>query len=120
MSLKVTRDHHKINAADMIAGRLASRIAILLMGKHKAGFNPNVDAGDFVEVENVGRLVFSGRKLFQTKKHTHSGFQGGLKSQTIKELMAKDPAKFFKNMVSRMLPKNTFRAPRLKRLTVKK
>lgn len=120
MQPKVVRAHQTIDAAGMIAGRLASRVAILLIGKHKASFTPNMDVGDFVEVENAGQMIFSGKKIVSTFKHSHSGYQGGLKSVSLKTLFAQDPAKLFKNMVSRMLPKNTHRVPRLKRLTVKK
>jgi len=120
MQPKVVRAHQKIDATGMIAGRLASQAAVFLIGKHKASFTPNMDVGDFVEVTNVGKMVFSGNKAVTTIKHTHSGYQGGLKSQNIQTLFAKDPARLFKNMVSRMLPKNTHRVTRLKRLTVKK
>ena len=120
MQPKVVRVHQKIDATGLIAGRLASKVAILLIGKHKASFTPNMDVGDFVDVENIGKMVFSGKKIVTTFKHTHSGYQGGLKSANLQTLFAKDPAKLFKNMVSRMLPKNTHRPLRLKRLSVKK
>ncbi|MFA6131603.1 MAG: 50S ribosomal protein L13 [Patescibacteria group bacterium] len=120
MQPKVVRVHQKIDATGIIAGRLASQVATMLIGKHKASFTPNMDVGDFVDVENVGKMVFSGKKTDSTFKHTHSGYQGGLKTASLKTLFAKDPAKLFKSMVSRMLPKNTHRTPRLKRLTVKK
>lgn len=120
MSVKVDRQHKKIDAAGRVAGRLATEVARILMGKNKASFTPNIDGGDFVEITNVSKIVFSGKKGSRTVKHTHSGYQGGLKTQNIKTLMEKDPVKFFKNMVSRMLPKNTHRTPRLKRLNVTK
>jgi len=120
MQPKVVRVHQKIDATGLIAGRLASQVAIFLIGKHKASFTPNMDVGDFVDVENIGKMVFSGKKMERTNKYTHSGYQGGLKTANIKTLFEKDPAKLFKNMVSRMLPKNTHRPLRLKRLTVKK
>lgn len=120
MQPKVVRVHQKIDATGMVAGRLASQVAILLIGKHKASFTPNMDVGDFVEVTNVGKMIFTGKKMVKTMKHTHSGYQGGLKSANLQTLFAKDPARLFKNMVSRMLPKNTHRSLRLKRLIAKK
>ena len=120
MQPKVVRVHQKIDASGMIAGRLASQVAILLIGKHKASFTPNMDVGDFVEVVNVGKMVFSGKKMVKTMKYTHSGYQGGLKTANLQTLFAKDPGRLFKSMVSCMLPKNSHRTLRLKRLTVKK
>lgn len=120
MQPKIIRAHKRIDATGMVAGRLASEVAKLLIGKHKASFTPNMDVGDFVEVENVGQIIFSGKKMTRTVKHTHSGYQGSLKTQNIGILFAKDPIKLFRNMVSRMLPKNTHRTPRLKRLLIKK
>lgn len=120
MKVKIVREHKKIDAAGKIAGRLASETAKFLIGKHKACFTPNLDVGDFVEVENVSKMIFSGKKVSRTVKHTHSGYQGGLKTANLQTLFATDPAKLFKNMVSRMLPKNTHRVLRLKRLTVTK
>lgn len=120
MTVKVERQHHKIDATNRVAGRLASEVARLLIGKHKATFMPNLDQGDFVEVNNTTKLVFTGKKLQRTMKHHHSGHQGGLKSQNLKTLFEKDPVKLFKQMVSRMLPKNSHRPLRLKRLIVKK
>jgi len=120
MQPKVVRVHQKIDAAGLVAGRLATQVARLLIGKHKASFTPNMDVGDFVEIVNAGKMVFTGNKMVQHIKHTHSGYQGGLKSANVKTLFEKDPAKLFKNMVSRMLPKNTHRPLRLKRLSVKK
>lgn len=120
MKVSIVREHKKIDATGKIAGRLASEVARLLIGKHKPSFTPNLDVGDFVEVENVGQLAFSGKKLVRTVKHSHTGYQGSLKTQNLKTLFSENPVKLFKNMVSRMLPKNTHRAIRLKRLTVKK
>lgn len=120
MAVKIIRQHQKIDAAGKVPGRLATEVAKILIGKNKAAFTPNLDVGDFVEVENISKMVFSGKKTTRTVKHTHSGYQGGLKTETIKTLFEKNPVRLFKNMVSRMLPKNTHRTPRLKRLIVTK
>jgi large subunit ribosomal protein L13 len=118
MKVKIVREHKKIDAAGKTAGRLASEVAKLLIGKHKPSFTPNLDVGDFVEIKNVGQLVFTGKKLVRTVKHSHSGYQGSLRTKNLKTLFSENPVKLFSNMVSRMLPKNTHRPLRLKRLTV--
>ncbi|MFH1089561.1 MAG: 50S ribosomal protein L13 [Candidatus Uhrbacteria bacterium] len=120
MQPKVVRVHQQIDATGLVAGRLATEVARLLIGKHKATFTPNMDVGDFVDITNAGKLVFTGKKLERTNKYTHSGYQGGLKTANLKTLFEKDPARLFKSMVSCMLPKNTHRPLRLKRLSVKK
>ncbi|MFH1252902.1 MAG: 50S ribosomal protein L13 [Candidatus Uhrbacteria bacterium] len=119
-AVKIVRQHQKIDATGRVPGRLATEVAKILIGKNKASFTPNLDVGDFVEVTNISKIVFSGKKAERTVKHTHSGYQGGLKTATIKTLFEKNAAKLFKNMVSRMLPKNTHRPLRLKRLKVTK
>ncbi|HBR80751.1 MAG: 50S ribosomal protein L13 [Candidatus Uhrbacteria bacterium GW2011_GWE2_45_35] len=119
MPVKVERKHKTIDATDRVPGRLATEVARILIGKNKAAFTPNLDVGDFVEITNVSKMSFSGKKLERTEKHHHSGYLGGLKTQTLGTLFNKDPARVFKQMVSRMLPKNTHRTPRLKRLTFK-
>jgi len=120
MTVKVERKHHKIDADGKIAGRLATEVARILIGKHKASFTPNIDGGDFVEISNPSKMVYSNKKAGREVRYSHSGYQGGLKTTSLKTLFEKDSFKLFKRMVSRMLPKNSHRTPRLKRLTVAK
>ncbi|MFC1613157.1 uL13 family ribosomal protein, partial [Patescibacteria group bacterium] len=75
---KIDRQTHKIDAENKISGRLATEIAILLMGKNKASYRPNLDAGEFVEVNNADKLKFTGNKMDQKKYYHYSGYQGGL------------------------------------------
>jgi large subunit ribosomal protein L13 len=120
MPAKIERKHHKIDATGKVPGRLAAEVAKILIGKNKAAFTPNLDVGDFVEISNVSKMEFSGKKLERTVKHKHTGYLGGLETQRLGVLFAKNPIKVFQNMVSRMLPKNTHRTPRLKRLIITK
>ena len=119
MTGEVQREKHIFDAVGQVAGRLASEAAILLMGKHKVGFRPNVDGGDFVEVANVAHLKFTGKKLERGTRTKHSGFPGGLVVTPLAKLFKENPAKLFRRMVYNMLPKNKLRKEMIKRLTFK-
>lgn len=116
MAVKIQRETHTIDAAGRPAGRLASQISRLLIGKHKAAYLPNVDMGDFVEVVHVDQMSFSGKKLEQAEFKHHTGYQGGLKRTPVKRVFKERPAEVLRHAVSRMLPKNRLRTSRLKRL----
>ena len=87
----ITHQWHVIDATDVVLGRLASHVAVLLRGKHKPIFAPHVDTGDFVIVVNADKIALSGAKLEQKKAYRHSGYPGGLRSVAYGELMAKRP-----------------------------
>jgi len=110
------RQVHKIDATGQAVGRLASSIALLLRGKNKPSFRPNMDEGDIVEISNVELMKITGKKLEQKLYRRHSGFPGGLKEVSMKKLMADKPFDVLRNAVSRMLPKIKFRDDMLKRL----
>jgi large subunit ribosomal protein L13 len=112
------RVHHTLDAAGLSPGRLASQVAILLMGKHKATFAPEMDQGDFVLVEHAAKMNIPEKKAAQKKYYSHSGYAGGLKVQSMATVFAQDPSKVLRLAVSRMLPKNTHRITRLKRLKI--
>lgn len=114
----VTRQWHVIDATDVVLGRLASQAAILLRGKHKPTFAPHVDMGDFVIVINAEKVALTGSKAEQKKAYRHSGFPGGLKSQTYTELLEKNPTKAVEKAVRGMLPKNTLGRQQLSKLKV--
>ncbi len=116
MTVKWQRETHTIDAAGKPPGRLASEISRLLIGKHKPTYVPNVDMGDCVEVVNVGRMHFSGKKLEQAECKHHTGYQGGLKRTPVKRVFKEKPTEVLRHAVSRMLPKNRLRTARLKRL----
>jgi large subunit ribosomal protein L13 len=110
----------EIDADGKVVGRLASEIARILMGKHKATYSPNVDAGDIVRVKNAAKIRFTGNKLEQKHYFNYSGYPGGMKARRAKDVMEKNPTRILRSAVDRMLPKNTLRARRIKRLTVVK
>jgi len=117
------RKTHTIDATGKVLGRLASEIAILLRGKHKPNFVPYKDMGDFVNVKNVNKLKFTGKKIEQKKYYRHSRYWGGLKEISLKNFFAegypRGPAEVLKKAVYRMLPKNKLRAKMIKRLKIK-
>ena len=115
---EITRNWHVIDATDVVLGRLASQTAILLRGKHKPTFAPHVDGGDFVIIINADKVALTGAKLEQKKAYRHSGFPGGLKSQSYQELLAKNPAKAVEKAVRGMLPKTTLGRAQLTKLKV--
>ena len=116
----INRKTVEIDASGKPVGRLATEIARLLMGKHKATYAPNVDAGDIVRVKNASKVVMTGNKLAVKKYFHYSGYPGGMKARKASDLMVKDPGRILRSAVDKMLPKNTFRTRRLKRLTVAK
>ena len=119
MAVAINRKTHDFDATNKILGRLASEIAILLRGKHKTSFVPYLDQGDSVMVKNVAALKVTGRKLTQKLYKHSSGYLGGLKTKSYKEMMLKDPAWVLRKAVERMLPNNKLRKGMLKRLIIK-
>lgn len=117
--MKIERKTHKIDATGKAPGRLASEIAIMLRGKNKASYQPNVDAGDFVHVSNAKHMKFTGKKLEQKKYYHHSGYPGGLKEKKMKEVFENNPGEVLKKAVYNMLPKNKLRKEMIKRLIIK-
>lgn len=110
--------NHILDANGKILGRLASRAALLLVGKGKRGYAPNRDDGDIVLVKNVALLRISGRKLEQNEYKRFSGYPGGLKRVKWGKLMAENPKKLFRLAVLRMLPKNRLQRQRINRLII--
>lgn len=116
---KIERKTHVLDATGQAPGRLASQIAHLLIGKHKVTFLPNVDNGDIVEVVNASKIKITGEKLEQRNYYHHTAHPGGLRTTPLKTVMGRNPGEVITRAVSRMLPKNSHRTPRLHRLTVK-
>jgi len=103
---EVQRDWHVIDATGQTLGRLATQIAILLRGKHKPTFSPNIDGGDFVVVTNIEKIRVSGRKADQIIYYHHTGFPGGLKETPYRMMMQKRPEHILRHAVKGMIPKN--------------
>lgn len=103
----VQRDWYIVDATDVVLGRLASQIATLLRGKHKATFAPHVDGGDFVIVINADKVALSGNKREQKMAYNHSGFPGGLRATSYADLLDKHPERAVEKAVKGMLPKTS-------------
>lgn len=101
----VDRKWFVIDAEGQTLGRLATRVAGLLRGKHNVFFTPHVDCGDFVIVLNAEKVKVTGNKLAQKKYFRHSGYIGGIKEQTLADLLSKNPDRVIKKAVKGMLPK---------------
>jgi large subunit ribosomal protein L13 len=114
----VQRQWLVIDATDVVLGRLASQVAVLLRGKHKPTFAPHVDTGDFVVIINADKVALTGAKLEQKRAYRHSGYPGGLKSRTYAEMLEKHPAKAVEKAVRGMLPKNSIGRAQLGKLKV--
>lgn len=116
---EVERKWHLIDAAEApTLGRLSAKIATLLSGKNKATFTPHTDGGDFVVVINAEKVKVTGNKEEGKMYYRHSGFPGGLKEASLKELREKNPAMIIEKAVYGMLPTNKLRDDRMKRLKV--
>jgi large subunit ribosomal protein L13 len=115
---EVERKWYVVDATDQTLGRLASRIAMVLRGKNKATFTPHVDTGDFVVVVNASKVALTGRKLDQKKYQHYSGYPGGLKTATARDVRVDDPERMFREAVKGMLPKNRLARQLIKKLRV--
>ncbi|ACV08281.1 50S ribosomal protein L13 [Jonesia denitrificans] len=114
----IQRDWYVIDATDVVLGRLASHVAQLLRGKHKATFAPHVDGGDFVIVINADKVALSGNKLDQKKAYRHSGYPGGLTAVPYSELMEKNPERAVEKAVRGMIPKTSLGREQMTKLRV--
>jgi len=115
---EIKREWHVVNAADQVLGRLATRIARLLMGKHKPIFSPNSDVGDYVVVINADKVRVTGGKAKQKVYYRHSGYPGGLKAITYDKLMQTNPTRAIEHAVKGMLPHTRLGARMIKKLRV--
>lgn len=102
----VQREWYVVDASGQTLGRLAARIASVLRGKHKPVYSPSVDVGDFVIVVNAEKVHVTGRKLDQKIYYRHSGYPGGLKEITLRNLLQRHPTRVIEHAVRGMLPKN--------------
>ena len=114
------REWFQIDATGQTLGRLASRIALVLRGKHKATYTPNVDMGDFVIVLNAGQVRLTGQKADSKLYHHHTQYPGGLKSRVAKDVLATDPERAIREAVWGMLPKGPLGRRIIKKLKIYK
>ena len=116
--LEVEREWVLIDATDQVLGRVASVAAQILKGKHKPQYTPHVDTGDFVIIINADKIKVTGAKAADKIYYRHSGYVGGLKSETFAEAMEKHPERVIEHAVKGMLPKNTLGRAMGKKLKV--
>ncbi|NQX87888.1 MAG: 50S ribosomal protein L13 [Halioglobus sp.] len=114
----VNRDWFLVDASDQTLGRLASEIAHRLRGKHKAEYTPHVDTGDYIVVVNAEKVRVTGAKASAKMYHRHTGYPGGLKSQSFEKLMESAPERALQNAVKGMLPRNPLGRAMLRKLKV--
>jgi len=113
------REKIVIDAAGQVVGRMATKIAMILMGKNKPDYRPHIDSGDSVRILNAAGARFTGKKALMKEYKHHSMHPGGLKIKTAKNLVKEKPEEIILHAVSRMLPKNNTRTQRLKRVSFK-
>ena len=114
----VERTWYVIDATDVVLGRLATHVATLLRGKHKATFAPHVDGGDFVIVINADKVALTGTKRETKLAYRHSGYPGGLRATRYSELLEKHPERAIEKAVRGMLPKSSLAAKQIGKLKV--
>lgn len=107
-----------IDAKNKKFGRVASEIAVILQDKKNLYYNPRLAGQDKVVVKNIDKIEFSGNKLKQRIYYRHTGYMGHLKERKLEEVFKESPARLLKSAVLRMLPKNSLRAKRIKRLII--
>ena len=100
----ISRKWYVVDAEGMTLGRLATQVATILKGKHKVTYTPHVDCGDYVIVINAPKINLTGKKLDDKKYYNHSGFPGGLRERTAKEMINKYPEEMIERAVKGMLP----------------
>jgi len=115
---EVERHWQHIDATDQVLGRMATRIAVILMGKDKPQYTPHHDVGDFVVVTHADQVRLTGSKLDQTFYETYSGHPGGRKTYSYRWMIENKPELLIQNAVRRMLPKNKLAKQVLKKLKV--
>jgi large subunit ribosomal protein L13 len=115
---EIAREWYVVDAEGQTLGRLASRIAPILKGKHKPTYTPHLDCGDFVIIVNAEKVRVTGRKLDQKLYYHHSGYPGGLKSISLRDQLEKYPERVLEAAVRGMLPKNKLGRRMIKKLKV--
>ena len=112
------KDWYIIDATDVVLGRLASKVAHMLKGKHKPQYQPHVDEGDYIIVINANKIKVTGNKLSDKIYHKHTGYIGNMKSTPLGKMLEKKPDFVIKNAVKGMLPKNPLGRSMIKKLKI--
>jgi large subunit ribosomal protein L13 len=114
----VERSWHVVDAEGLVLGRLATEVANILRGKHKATYTPNIDMGDHVIIVNADKVVLTSGKAEKKLVHRHSGYPGGLKSETYAEKMARKPEQAVMDTIRGMIPKTRLGRAQISKLKV--
>ncbi|HEC22863.1 MAG TPA: 50S ribosomal protein L13 [Chloroflexi bacterium] len=114
----IERKWYIVDATDQTLGRLATRIATVLRGKHKPIFTPHLDCGDYVIVINAEKIRVTGNRLTDKMYYRHSGYPGGLRQMSLRDMLARHPERVISEAVRRMLPKNNLGRHMFKKLKV--
>ena len=112
----ITRDWYVVDGTDKVLGRLAAEIAARLRGKHKPMFTPHMDTGDFIVVTNVEKLKVTGNKAEDKLYHRHSGYPGGIRTQSFAQMQTRFPGRVLEKAVKGMLPKGPLGYAMIKKL----
>ncbi len=107
-----------VDARDKVLGRLAADVASILRGKTKPTYTPHMDVGDFVVIINAEKIKLTGNKLEQKRYYHHSGYMGGLRERTARQVLEKKPEEIIRHAVKGMLPKNSLGSSMLKKLKI--
>lgn len=114
----VEQTWHLVDATDLVVGRLATKLATILQGKHKPSYTPHVDTGDYIVVINADKLVLTGRKASQKFRLTYSGYPGGQHATSFGKLLNEQPDLLLSEAVRRMLPKSDLGRQMLSKLKI--
>lgn len=115
---EIEREWFVVDAAGQTLGRLASNVARILRGKHKATYSPHLDVGDYVVIVNAEKVTVTGRKLDQKMYYRHTGYPGGLRSITLRDQLVRHPTHAVKAAIKGMLPKNRLGRKMFRKLKV--
>lgn len=115
---EIQRGWHLIDAEGVALGRLASRVARILQGKHRPIYTPHIDTGEFIVVVNAEKILLTGRKMQQKVYHHYTGWAGGLRETTVAEKLAKKPTTVIELAVRRMMPKTKLGRAMMKKLKI--
>lgn len=116
----IKRETHTLSAEGKPLGRLATKVAMLLMGKHKPTYTAHIDVGDSVIIKDAAKVVLTGKKLEKKVYQKHSNYPGGFKEVAASKYMKERPERVIELAVSRMLPKNRLQAERMNRLKIER
>jgi large subunit ribosomal protein L13 len=114
----VKRTWYLVDASDRVLGRLATRVAVYLRGKHKPSYTPQTDCGDFIVIANADKVRFTGKKMKGKTYFTHSGYPGGDKTLTLEKMMAEKPVRVVRLAVRGMLPHTKLGERMIKKLKI--